>query len=113
MIEIPLLNVPNQRLQCTLGQQDCTIHVYQRGKRVYMDLDLDDTTLFVGAICLPGVQVGGSPYPFRGALIWSDDLAAPDKQQPPQYEGFRSRWRLLYGTEAEMADIIAEETLDG
>ena len=101
MREIPLLNVPNQQLQVVLGGQDCTIHVYQRGPRVYLDLDLDGEMLCEGAICMPGVAIGGELHPFVGTLIFADELASPDAQEPPQYEGFRTRWKFYYVEDGE------------
>ena len=98
MEEIPLLKVPNQQVLVVLNGQYCTINVYQRKKRVYLDLALNDEILRQGAICLPGLDILGSPYPFEGFLFWTDELTEPDMQQPPEYTQFGDRFHLYYIT---------------
>lgn len=107
MVEIPLVAIPNQQLLVTLDNQDCTLHIYQRGDNIYMDLALDGEFLRHGAVCLPGVQIGGDMYPFSGYLIFTDELSEPDKQLPPQYTGLGSRYRMYYATDAE-AEALQE-----
>jgi len=109
MVEIPLLAVPNQQLLVTLDGQDCTLHVYQRGARLYLDIALDGDLLRQGAVCLPGVNIGGEPYPFSGYLIFTDDLTLPDKQQPPQYQELGARYYLYYATDEEAQELAAED----
>lgn len=110
MVEIPLLPLPNQEVLVTIGDQDCTLHVYQRGERLYMDLALDGETLRQGAVCLPGVNVCGAPYPFTGVLFFADILSLPDKQQPPHYSLLGERFFLYYATDEEAAEMLAEDT---
>lgn len=108
MLEIPLLAVPNQELLVTLNEQDCTLHVYQRNERLYLDLALDGVALRQGAVCLPCVDITAQPYPFSGHLFFTDERSAPDKQQPPQYAGLGTRWFLYYLTPEELAEIRAD-----
>lgn len=108
MEEIPLLAIPNQQVLVTLDGQDCTIHVYQRGDRLYLDLALDGDDLRFGAVCLPGVNIGGEPYPFSGYLIFTDELSDPKKQQPPQYTELGTRYHLYYATNEEAEEIASE-----
>jgi hypothetical protein len=110
MLEIPLIAVPNQQLLARLDEQDCTINVYQRGARVYLDLALDGVPLRQGAICLPGVPVVDAPWPFVGGLYMVDTGTTPKGQQPPQWEGLGTRWKLYYLDAAEMAEVAALRT---
>ena len=112
MLEIPLIQVPNQELLVTLNEQDCTLHIYQRRERVYLDLAMDGVTLRRGAVCLPCVDVVAQPYPFRGHLYWTDELSKPEKQQPPQYTGFGTRYHLYYLTHEEQEEILTEAGLN-
>lgn len=108
MLEIPLIAVPNQRLLVVLEEQDCTLKVYQRNERLYLDLYLDGVPLRQGAICLPRVDIPAHPYPFQGRLYFVDTLTEPDKQQFPQYTGLGSRWLLMYLTDEEYDEMLNE-----
>ena len=108
MIKIPLIAVPNQQLLITLDNQDCTLHVYQRGDKLYLDLALDGEILRYGAVCLPGVQIGGDMLPFTGYIIVTDELSSPDKQLPPSYEGLGTRYFMYYCSEEEADEIVEE-----
>ena len=110
MQEIPLIKVPNQQLMITLNGQDCTFHVYQRGERLYMDMALDGDYLVYGAVCLPGINVGGEPYPFEGYILFTDELSDPDKQTPPQYDQLGTRYHMYFATEAELQEMIEESS---
>ena len=52
MLKIPLDAIPNQTFNITLNEQNCTIHLYQRGEYMYMDLAVDGNTIRQGMICL-------------------------------------------------------------
>ena len=109
MLQIPLLAVPNQQLLVTLGGQDCTIHIYQRGDNLYLDLALDGDPLRYGAACLPGVQIGGDMLPFSGYLIFTDELSKPEKQLPPHYSQLGTRYFLYWFSDEEGEELLAEE----
>ena len=51
MIQIPLEQIPNQEFEIILNNQDCTIHLFLRGDYLYLDLMLDNESVFYGAIC--------------------------------------------------------------
>lgn len=99
MVEIPLQKLPAQRLNIVLDDQNCTIHLFWRWGRCYMDLSVDDTEIFTGAICqnLQAVNQSPSIY-FAGSLYFCDTLG----DVAPQWEGLGDRWRLVY--------LSAEET---
>lgn len=106
MIEIPLRQVPSQTFLISLDEQDCTISLYQRGDRLYLDLAVNGEIVRQGAICLPAINIGGEPYPFSGFLFFADGLSEPDKQWPPQYTDLGTRYKLYYAT-AEEAESVA------
>lgn len=103
MLHLSLEAVPNQEFQVVLDDQNCTIALYQRGKRMYLDLYVDDAAVCRGAVCLPGVGVPRTSNKFSGRLFMIDALSAPDRQEPPQWEGLGSRWRLYYLTAEDAA----------
>ncbi|MEG2172380.1 MAG: hypothetical protein RRY29_03870 [Desulfovibrionaceae bacterium] len=99
MIEIPLIAVPSQSLQILLDGQECTISVYQRNARLYMDMDVGDVRVVTGAICLDGVNVvWHAQVVFTGSLHFVDTQG----REAPQWAGLGSRWRMIFinaGTE--------------
>ena len=113
MLEIPLNQVPNQQFNIVLDEQDCTIHLYQRNSRLYMDLFLDGVALRYGAVCLPHSDIVAHPYPFTGRLVFMDSLSEPAKQMPPQYAELGTRYQLFYLTDEEAAEIDAQWNIDG
>ena len=113
MLEISLNNVPNQQFNIVLDEQDCTIHLYQRKTRLYMDLFLDGVALRYGAVCLPHIDIVDQPYPFKGVLMFVDSLSEPAKQMPPQYADLGTRYQLFYLTDEESARIDANYNIDG
>lgn len=108
MILIPLSPEINQTLMVTIEEQDITLHVYQRGDRLYLDLSLADEPLRFGAICLPGLEIGGDMYPFTGTLFFVDENAEPNAQTPPQYTGLGTRFNLYYCTDTEILTALHE-----
>lgn len=107
MLEVPLLPIPNQELQITLDNQDCLLHLYQRGDFLYLDLAIDDVEVRNGAICLPAMSIITQAYPFTGHLIFTDELSEPTKQKPPTYDGLGTRYFLYYMTDQEKAELDA------
>lgn len=105
MLEIPLEAVPNQRLLAVLAGQNCTISVYQRGRRMYLDLAGDDKIVRQGAVCLPRVPLLGDVQQFAGQLFFVDMGAQPVRQEPPQWQGLGSRWKLIYLDNEELQTL--------
>lgn len=113
MLEIPLIGTPNQELLITLDEQDCTLAVYQRGERVFMDVSVGESVVRRGAICMPGMGiVQGAQSAFAGQLYMVDEDSTPDRQSPPHWTGLGTRWRLYYLTEAELAALEGAFTED-
>lgn len=98
-MEIPLIAVPAQSLAVILDNQECVLHVYTRGERLYMDMEADGVTVFTGVLCCNRVNCKFAGYlPFRGGLYFVDTL----NEEHPSYEGLGSRWGLLFVSESEI-----------
>lgn len=117
MQELPLESTPNQEFLVTLEDQDCTIALYQRGERIYLDLSVDSAPVRQGAVCMPGMGIiQGAESGFVGQLYIIDERSIPNRQRPPQWEGLGTRWRLYYLTVEEMDALEAarlEAALNG
>lgn len=110
MLEIPLIATVNQELLIVLGEQNCTLAVYQRNDAVFLDLAVGDQVVCRGAACVPGegiVQV--AQQVFSGQLYLVDEQNQGSEQAMPQWRGLGSRWRLYYLTANEVAEMAARE----
>ena len=101
---IPVQSVPSQTLTVVLGNQTCSINVYQRLYGLYLDLTSNDVLILGGQICQNLNFIVRSLY-----LGFSGDLAFYDTQgaRDPDYTGLGSRYQLLYLTAAEVATAQA------
>jgi len=98
MQQIPLRPIPAQRLQVVLDDQNCTLALYDRGGRLYADLDVGNVSVFRGAICRYGADIVQSPtLRFSGSLHFYDTQGTKE----PDYEGLGSRFILLYLSDGE------------
>ena len=98
MESITLSALPAQTFQAILDDQQCRISLYQRGRRMYLDLDVDDEPVCRGAICQNRESVVQSPTRlFSGSLHFWDTLG----DEPPQYDRIGSRFLLLYVADGE------------
>lgn len=97
MLELPLEAIPNQEFLLTLGEQDCTVILYQRGARLYLDLAVGGAIVRRGAICQAGEGIlQGAADSFAGQLYFIDERSQPNRQAAPQWQGLGTRWRLLW-----------------
>lgn len=93
MLTLPIIATPAQTMSVLLGGQPCFISLYLRGTAVYMDLSINGVTLMSGAICLDRVRINRRNYiGFVGSLVFVDTQGASD----PQYDGFGTRYKLVY-----------------
>ena len=116
MEQIPLDQIPNQEFNVTLNDQDCTLHLYQSGRRMYLDLSADGETIRQGCICTCRAPILGTSTTFEGNLYFVDTLSTSDTQEPPQYSGLNDRWILIYldaDEFEEVLDTITEIAEDG
>lgn len=96
--EIPLSAEPSKIYKCILNNQECTIKLYQKGRNMFLDLQVGAEYICTGAVRLnfvPIVQVS-SPN-FSGNFVFADILG----DTSPQYDGLNSRYFLVYYTEDE------------
>lgn len=107
MIEIPLIDTPNQELAIELNEQDCTIQIRQLGNYIYLTLWVDSTLICENAICLPIVPiVQNSQSLFSGNLLIVDTTAKAYTQHDPDYSELGSRYLLVYGTDEELKQYV-------
>lgn len=100
MVKIPIEAIPNQTFNITLNEQNCTIHLYQRGDYLYMDLSVDGEAIRQGMICLVDISLlQYTVQGFSGYLFFSDMRGAGGT---PVYTDLGSRYILFYATEGEM-----------
>lgn len=98
MTSIPISALPSQEFRVVLDDQDCTISLYWRQDKVYLDLHVDQTPIIVGALCQNRANIikTASPY-FRGTLHFVDLLG----ESAPYWEDLDTRYILLYATQEE------------
>jgi hypothetical protein len=98
MIQISLSRLPSQEFRVVLEGQLCTVWLYQRGRRLFMDLTVGDVPVFRGASCIEGGPVNRSPSPaFSGTFHFHDF----EGREAPGWEGLESRWVLCWVPEGE------------
>ena len=103
MQKIPVEAIPNQTFNITLNDQNCTIHLYQRGDYLYMDLTVNGEAIRQGMICLVDISLlQYTVQGFSGYLFFSDMRGAGGV---PVYTELGSRYILFYATEEDMADV--------
>lgn len=93
MIQIETSPLPNQEFRCVLDYQYCVISLYQKGRRMYLDLTSGDAPIARGQICQFGAKVNQCVNPaFRGSLHFYDF----EGRSAPDWRGLNSRWALIY-----------------
>lgn len=106
MIKIPLSQLPDQEFVIVLAKQNCTIHLYQRGGRMYLDLQVGQTQVQQGALVIPKTSlISVSNCVFSGQLRIIDTKRTPFEQEPPHYSELGSRFVLYYLTDAEVKEF--------
>lgn len=92
--KIPLKAIPNQRFNVVLNDQNCTIHLFQRGDYLYMDFAVDDKMIRTGAICLSATSIFAYPTPYFNGYLFFTDVKRKNKE--PNYAELGSRFILCY-----------------
>lgn len=94
MVEIPLDTIPNQQFNIVLGGQNCTIHLYQRGDYLYMDLSVDGNVVRNGMLCLVNTLLTNYRLlRFSGYLFFIDTY---NQGGIPNYKELDTRYILVY-----------------
>lgn len=95
---IPVSQLPAQTLNVVLAGQYCTLALYWRQERLYLDLSVGSALICRGAVCQNRADVLQSPSPdFAGTLHFFD----LDGDRAPEWRGLGSRWHLLYAESGE------------
>lgn len=102
MQQIPLSQLPAQTFNVVLAGQNCTISIYWRQERLYLDLSVGATVICRGAVCQNRADVLQSKSKdFAGTLHFFD----LEGDRAPQWEGLNNgssgRWILVYVEEGE------------
>lgn len=104
MLELPIEATPSQQFLITLAEQNCTVNLYQRGERLYLDLLVDNDEVVRGAVCLPRVPlIQVATHYFDGNFYFTDERSSVDLQQPPQWRGLGARYHLYYLEDNELS----------
>ena len=94
--ELPLIAVSNQRISVTLSGQNCSISVYQRAERLYLDLSIGLDTVRTGCLCIPYAPIITGNTVFSGQLYIVDVLSPYAAQTTPHFSGLGDRFKLYY-----------------
>ena len=95
---IPLSAIPAQILNVVLNGQYCTLSIYWKQTRLYLDLNVGAAVICAGRICQNKVDILQVPVRgFTGSLHFWD----MEGDHPPQWEQLNSRFFLVYVPEGE------------
>lgn len=101
---IPLQPIASQLVTATLGNQICTIRVYQKFFGLYLDLAINNAPIVTGVVCQNLNRIVRSAYlGFAGDLCFLDSQGESD----PDYTGLGSRFSLAYLEQDELASLLA------
>lgn len=99
MLAIPLQPIPNQMTQVQLGNQSCTLAIYQLAYGLFMDVYVGPTLIIAGVICQNLNRIVRSRYlGFQGDFTFLDTQGIAN----PVYSGLGDRWVLVYLEESEL-----------
>jgi hypothetical protein len=97
---IPLQPIPNQVVNVVLGNQNCTIVLFQRDEGLFCNLYVGSALVIGGVACQNINRIVRDAYlGFVGDLIFEDLQGDSD----PDYTGLGSRWMICYITPADTA----------
>jgi len=100
---VPLQAIPNQTVQCQLGNQACTINVYQLAFGLFCDVYVSGTLICAGVICLNATLIVRYAYlGFSGDFVFLDtSLEGAD----PVYTALGDQFQMVYLSSAEIAAL--------
>ena len=105
MIELSLINTPNQEFNAILNDQNCTIQVRFLGDNAYFSLWVDDNPIVQNVIMLPKEKILLYQSNFSGNFFIVDSTSPADNQSKPNYKELETRFKLYYLTDEEMQEI--------
>lgn len=90
---IPIISVASQSFMVQLGNQNCSINIYQKRNGLYFDLIVNNVTCVQTVLCLNLVGLVRQPYyGFIGQLAFVDTQGTSD----PNYQYLGTRYLLVY-----------------
>lgn len=93
MLIVPLLDLPAQTIQISLGGQQCNISLRTLGTSLYCDLYVGSKLIIVGVLCLHNTLIVRDAYlGFIGDLCFYDTQGSSDPVSP----GLGTRYELWY-----------------
>ena len=90
---IPTSRLPGQTFNVVLAGQNCTISLYWRQSRLYMDLSVGPNQVCQGAVCQNCVSILQSKSRFFSGSLHFFDL---EGDRHPHWEGLNQRYFLVY-----------------
>lgn len=101
---LPVRPEPNQRFSIVLNDQNCTVELFQRYDRLYLNLYVDDTAVVSGVVCLNQQNlIIPTTTKFIGYLYFADTLG----NSAPQWEELGTRYELIYASPEEMTEVVS------
>ncbi len=91
--EIPLKAQPRQSISIVLGDQPCVISLRSLGGNMLLTLSLNGAIICENTLITNRAPIIKAAYTgFVGELVMIDTQG----DEPPEYDGLGTRWRLLY-----------------
>lgn len=99
MLVVPTQAIPNQNIQVQLGDQACTLDIYQQAYGLFVDVTVNDDPIILGVLAENLNRIVRSAYlGFVGDFVFVDLQGGTD----PVYTGLGDRYELVY---LEAADL--------
>lgn len=105
MIELSLIDTPNQEFNAVLDDQNVTIQVRFLFDNAYFSLWVDDNLIVQNVIMLPKEKILLYKTSFKGNFYIIDSTSPADQQSKPNYQELSTRFKLFYLTDEEMAEL--------
>ncbi len=105
MLNIPLIDVPNQEFNVVLEDQNCTIQIRFLNENAYFSLWVDDELIVQNVIILPKQKILLYKTSFNGNFFIYDSTSPEDHQSKLNYEELSTRFKLLYLSDEEIAEL--------
>lgn len=106
MLDLGLIDTPNQEFNAVLSEQNCTIQLRFLNNQPYFSLWVDDDLIVQNVICLPRQKILlYDNINFNGNFFIVDLTSPADQQSKANYKQLSTRFKLLYLTNEEMADL--------
>lgn len=101
MLTVGAQAIPNQQLQCQLGNQAVTLNIYQTPFAMHMDVLVGSDLIVAGVICENANRIVRDAYlGFSGDFVWFDTTG---EGNDPVYTGIGTQFSLIYLSPAELA----------